>query len=42
MSYQQTKLKNVNPSMRSAKESNWNLPKRFKITTINLKLSPIV
>jgi hypothetical protein len=28
--------------MRSAKESNWDLPKRFKITTLNLKLSPIV
>jgi hypothetical protein len=36
------KLKNVNPSMRSAKDSNWDLPKRFKITTLNLKLSPIV
>jgi hypothetical protein len=28
--------------MRSAKESNWDLPKRFKITTLNPKLSPIV
>jgi hypothetical protein len=42
MPYQETKEKNVNPSMRSAKESNWDLPKRFKITTLNPKLSPIV